>query len=75
VLVRVRAFSYKTDELELVPTEGTAIHDLSGRVAEVRQLSPVAASVNPDRAIGAKGDYLSGRKCGDLFDLAIPVRP
>jgi hypothetical protein len=47
-----------------------ALNELSSRFAEIRQLLPVAASVNPDRAIGAKGDYLSCRQCGYLLNLS-----
>jgi len=44
--------------------------ELSWRLAKIRKLSPVAASVNPDRAIGTQSDYLSGRQCGYLFNLS-----
>jgi hypothetical protein len=43
---------------------------LSWRFAQVRQLSPIAAGVDPDGAIGTKGDYLAGCQRGDLLDLA-----
>src|ERR1700743_1484419 len=52
------------------PYRSIVLKNRSGRLAEIRQLTPVAASVNPDRAIGAKGDYLSSRQGGYLFDLS-----
>jgi hypothetical protein len=44
------------------------------RVAEVRQLSPIATGVDPDRAISTKGDDFAGWQSGDLFNLAVLVR-
>jgi hypothetical protein len=47
---------------------------LSSPFAQVRQFSPVATGIDPDRAIGAKGDDLAGRQRSDLLDLAAVVR-
>jgi len=43
---------------------------LAMRFAEVWKLSPIAPGINPDCAIRAKGDDLSGWQSGDLFDLS-----
>jgi len=60
-----------TDEREVIPTgRSIALNDLSWRFADARQLPPAATSVNPDGAIAAKSDNLSGGQCRDLLDLS-----
>jgi hypothetical protein len=43
------------------------------RVVEVRELSPSAPGINPDRAISAKGDDLARCQRRDLFDFSGPI--
>jgi hypothetical protein len=42
-------------------------------VIEVRQLSPIGPGINPDRAVGAKGDDFAGCQRRDLFDFPGPM--
>ena len=42
-------------------------------VVKVRQLSPIAPGINPDRAVGAKGDDFAGCQRRDLFDFPGPM--
>jgi hypothetical protein len=57
------------DKPRRVPRRASVICHLSWGFAQVRQLPPVAAGIDPDCAIATECDDFSGRQRCNLFDL------